>query len=564
MVKKTNALIYITTCVLILSTVAGTILSAKKSSELFAGIIEDSEYSHNVFIGVAFTQGCGNCHPWNKNIYDAYISGDYDFHYSAMIIYDAEGKVLIQKAQDWEKTYGITSYPTSIFDGDFFRIVGNYPELLPNALNSSGNRTTANITANITASWIGNASMNVTISIKNNEISRYNGYFRTFITEIISRYNTSKGDPFHFGFLDFAFDENISIDAGEAYTNSTIWNGNEHGDEHGNTFGDIVPHNIQLTMVVYNNESGYVDDTVIALLPNFPPYEPNNPYPSNESTGVDLNIDLSWIGGDPDLDPTTYDIYFGNNSPPPKIVNNHSKTTYDPGMLDTNSTYYWQIISWDNYNASTTGPIWHFSTRINNPPEIPEKPSGPNNGTTGFEYVFKSYSTDPNNDQLFYQWDWGDGNYSEWLGPYSSGLNITSNYIWTLGGNYSIRIKAKDNYGSESDWSKPKTIHILAPNIEIDEINGGLFNIKAVIKNSGDGEAINIKWNINLTDGLILLGHQTYNTIQSIPPDEQVNITSRLIFGFGKTNVMINAKASNGQLHSKDRNALVFLFFIII
>ncbi len=559
-----NKLVYLTMFILLLSIVTGVILSAKKSSESFNETIDNSEYTHTVFVGVAFTQTCGNCHPWNQNIYNTYSSGDYDFEYSSMIIYDEEGKVLIRKAQDWEKIYGITSYPTSIFDGDYHRIVGNYPELLPNALNASGNRTVANLTANMTVSWLGNASMNISINITNNESTQYNGYIRGFITEIKSRYNTSQGEPFHFGFLDFAFDENISIDVGGIYKNSTIWNGNEHGDEHGNTFGDIIPHNIKLILVVYNNNTGYVDETVKALFPNYPPYEPSDPYPSNESTGVDINVDLSWTGGDPDLDPVTYDVYFGNVSPPPKVVNNQSLTTYDPGKLDINITYYWKIISWDSYNISTPGPIWHFTTRINKAPETPERPIGPKNGTSGFIYAFTTRTTDPNNDQLFYQWDWGDGNFSTWIGPFSSGINITSNYSWQRGGDYSIKVKSKDNYDSESDWSKPLTIHLLEPKLEINGLTGGLFKLKATLRNVGEGEALDINWNINLTEGLIILGRQTSKSIPSILPREEVNISSRIIFGFGKSHVKINVKISNGPLCTKDIDIIVFLFLIII
>jgi hypothetical protein len=556
--------VYTITVLLLFSSIMGTLLSAKKISDNGENV-KDTDYSHTVFVGVAFTQTCGNCHPWNRNIHNTYSSGDYDFEYASMIVYDEEGKKLIKKAYEWEKTYGITSYPTSIFDGDFFRIVGNYPELLPSALNASGNRTVANITSNITASWLGNATINITINVKNNnESTPYNGSIRVFVTEITSRYNTSKGDPFHFGFLDFAYDENISIDAGGIIKNSTIWNGNEHGDEHGNTFGDILPHNLKVILVVYNNDTSYVDESESTLFPNNPPYEPINPYPSNESTAVDVNVDLSWMGGDPDLDPVTYDIYFGSTTTPPLIIANQSSTTYDPGLLDINSTYYWKIISWDTYNASTSSSLWHFTTRTNSAPEIPIQPIGPTNGTTGFTYEFTTRSTDPNNDHLLYLWDWGDGNFSDWIGPYPSGLNITTNYSWNQGGNYSIKVKTKDTYGTESDWSPTLNMHIVAPHLEINTLTGGLFKIKGILINNGEGEAVHVDYDINLTYGFILVGRHTSKSIHHLLPGEKVNISSRLIFGFGKTNILITVSVSNGPLYKKELDAFVFLFFISI
>jgi hypothetical protein len=96
---------------------------------------------------------------------------------------------------------------------------------------------------------------------------------------------------------------------------------------------------------------------------NNPPNEPTNPVPENSSTNILITTNLSWTGGDPDGDTVTYDVYFGTTSSPPKIAANHSNTTYDPiGSLDYNTTYYWKIIAWDNQSASTSGPLWSFTT----------------------------------------------------------------------------------------------------------------------------------------------------------------------------------------------------------
>jgi len=110
----------------------------------------------------------------------------------------------------------------------------------------------------------------------------------------------------------------------------------------------------------------YGEDNVTVILQeeeNNPPYVPSNPDPFDHETDVDVNADLSWIGGDPDLgDTVTYDVYFGTSSPPPKVSENQSLTLYDPGTMNYNTTYYWQIIAWDNHDASTSGPIWEFTT----------------------------------------------------------------------------------------------------------------------------------------------------------------------------------------------------------
>jgi hypothetical protein len=91
----------------------------------------------------------------------------------------------------------------------------------------------------------------------------------------------------------------------------------------------------------------------------------------------------------------------------------------------------------------------------NLPPEKPAKPTGRVSGAPGNTYMYSSETTDPEGDGILYQWDWGDGNFSEWLGPYASGNTVSTQKSWTEKGSYSVRVKAKDIQGHESDWSDP-------------------------------------------------------------------------------------------------------------
>ncbi|HVQ01367.1 MAG TPA: Ig-like domain-containing protein, partial [Candidatus Thermoplasmatota archaeon] len=112
-----------------------------------------------------------------------------------------------------------------------------------------------------------------------------------------------------------------------------------------------------------------------------PPNTPSNPNPSNQSTDVLLNTDLSWTGGDPDSgDTVTYDVFFGTSTSPPKVASNISATSYDPGTMEYFTRYYWRIIAWDNHDMSAKGPLWWFITEQNKPPEL-GSPT-PSNGST--------------------------------------------------------------------------------------------------------------------------------------------------------------------------------------
>jgi len=72
---------------------------------------------------------------------------------------------------------------------------------------------------------------------------------------------------------------------------------------------------------------------------NQPPNTPNNPEPDNHAKNVDINTNLSWTGGDPDVDDTvTYDVYFGSMQPLQKVASNISTPTYNPGTLANSLT----------------------------------------------------------------------------------------------------------------------------------------------------------------------------------------------------------------------------------
>jgi agmatine/peptidylarginine deiminase len=94
----------------------------------------------------------------------------------------------------------------------------------------------------------------------------------------------------------------------------------------------------------------------------------------------------------------------------------------------------------------------------NTPPEKPEKPEGPSRGRPGVTYPYTSRTNDLDGDQVSYMWDWGDGNYSIWLGPYDSGDTCEATYTWSEQGTYAVRVKAKDIHGEESPWSDPLSV----------------------------------------------------------------------------------------------------------
>jgi len=200
---------------------------------------------------------------------------------------------------------------------------------------------------------------------------------------------------------------------------------------------------------------------------NSPPYEPSNPYPENNSFGVDVETNLSWTGGDPDGDSLTYDVYLEANDSTPDILvsENQTDTTYDPGTMNYSTRYYWKIVAWDEHGVSTDGPIWDFTT-MSDSNHPPNKPIIYYENNTLFVNA-----TDIDNDDLMYFIDWGDGN-SEETGYYPPGETVEINHTYTWPGVYYILVKVIDIHYAESDWSDPYEIIIENNPPQVPDIDG--------------------------------------------------------------------------------------------
>jgi len=106
-----------------------------------------------------------------------------------------------------------------------------------------------------------------------------------------------------------------------------------------------------------------------------------------------------------------------------------------------------------------------LSVRMNYPPAKPSKPAGDTLLRVGSYYSYSTSTTDPDGDNVYYWFDWGDGNHSGWYGTYSSGQIVSASHYWNTSGTYNIKIKAKDTRSYESDWSDNLSIRVkYAPN----------------------------------------------------------------------------------------------------
>ncbi len=144
---------------------------------------------------------------------------------------------------------------------------------------------------------------------------------------------------------------------------------------------------------------------------------------------------------------------------------------WDDGAIE--AEFYLELLG-TNYDAG------------NHPPNPPDKPYGKTVGEVGKYYTYSTQTTDPNDDDVYYFFDWGDGTDSGWLGPYASGETVSATHRWYNKGTYNVMVKAKDESGIESGWSEPLSVlisgdprvYILIHRIEkLDEIDWSAFGI---------------------------------------------------------------------------------------
>lgn len=122
-----------------------------------------------------------------------------------------------------------------------------------------------------------------------------------------------------------------------------------------------------------------------------------------------------------------------------------------------NSEYGWDHYA-ENIDMFTFNlfgdPTLKLKRVVGNQPPIKPIITGPSSGKIRTEYTFHVTSTDPEEDQIRYLFDWGE-ELSSWTEPFESGKTINSSYTWSKKGNYEVKVKAKDSHNKESEWSDP-------------------------------------------------------------------------------------------------------------
>jgi len=99
---------------------------------------------------------------------------------------------------------------------------------------------------------VGSSIINIQTS---NDISPYTGHLRVYVVEPTSRWDNYDHRPYHYGFLDFAIDETLSIEYQDTYNTEITWSAQDAG------YSGVSENNIIVIATVFNPESkkGYAN-----------------------------------------------------------------------------------------------------------------------------------------------------------------------------------------------------------------------------------------------------------------------------------------------------------------
>ena len=189
-----------------------------------------------------------------------------------------------------------------------------------------------------------------------------------------------------------------------------------------------------MKVIFFNNVSGelifqgnhYVscagvnsDEQKIAICDPFLDIDNPGSYDHNDAINVSYDI---------------YDVEMGSPCPEQPYIN------------------FWLPNYWPYYDYSLVEGFGSINT-LNNPPNEPSI-SGEIEGKAGQEYEYTFSTTDPNDDDVYYNIEWGDGNTENWFGPYNSGEEVVVSHSWDEQDTYTIRARAKDTDNLWGPWGE--------------------------------------------------------------------------------------------------------------
>jgi len=313
----------------------------------------------------------------------------------------------------------------------------------------------------------------------------YQGHIRIYVTEPTSRWNMYNKEPYHFGSLGLADDEDLSIQYQDTFSKSITWT------------GDVQENNVLVMAAVFNQEP----NTTYAYPPSKNPFEAH--YVDAAAAAAPGNTSYNTVNEN-----FTHTVFVEEGTA--------TWCQYCPAMASALLGVY----------ESKLYPFYYVSLIDDKSPDAPVRLRTDYN-IYGFPSAFFDGGY-----KVYVGGDSNQGQYKTRIKQCGKRdvqeLNLTLSVDYIGSGDLKINISITNNE------------QIKAPIIEIENATGGLTGITVAVKNSGTADATNVEWSINVKGGVLKLLNVTDNETVTIPIGNQVDLkTTSGIFGLGQIQITV-------------------------
>ncbi len=313
----------------------------------------------------------------------------------------------------------------------------------------------------------------------------YDGHLRIYIVEPESRWSDYDGVPYHFGFLDYVFDDTISIDYLNTYEDTLTWS------------GDVVEDNVMVMAAIFNSQAnlGYSNP------PSDKPFEAyavdasTSAAPGN--TGYNTVTEdfthtvfieegtVNWCPDCPAMAEVLSNIYETEDYPFIYVaLIGDMNPIAEPRYLDDYNLWGYPTGYFDGGKEVLVGGI------------LDEEPYRTKIEASGQRDVHE--------------------------------LNLSLSVEWIGNGELEIDISITNNE------------EITGPIFEFGDFSGGLMGVSTTVRNVGTEDSTDVEWSILVKGGLLkLIDKSTEGTIDNLAINDEMQLKSkRSIIGIGNVDIV--------------------------
>jgi len=192
------------------------------------------DFTHDVLLELFVTTSCPYC-PSAEDV-ARQLSSEYSENFMFVTMVTDEN----DKARERSDDYQVLAIPDGVFDGGYRREIGGQSDTstYEGHIEDCGDRDVPDIDLSVEVMDNEDGTMDVSYSTTYKDFFPfYDAHLRVYIVERFSRYPDIDEHPIPYGFIDYAFDEDVRLAAQVEMTDTTTW---RYDDYENATFSNFV------------------------------------------------------------------------------------------------------------------------------------------------------------------------------------------------------------------------------------------------------------------------------------------------------------------------------------